>query len=104
MVSYELLETLSNLRGVSGYEEKVASKIAQMFDKYCDEVSIDNLGNIIGIKKCNSENAKRIMLEAHMDEIGLMITDIDKNGFLYFQFILLYNNTENKKSCNQEII
>lgn len=84
MVSYELLETLSNLRGVSGYEEKVASKIAQMFDKYCDEVSIDNLGNIIGIKKCNSENAKRVMLEAHMDEIGLMITDIDKNGFLYF--------------------
>lgn len=84
MVSCELLETLSNLRGVSGHEEKIFRKIASMFKEYCDEVTEDNLGNIVGVKKSAAENAKKIMLEAHMDEIGLMITDIDKDGFLRF--------------------
>lgn len=84
MVSCELLEALSGYRGVSGYEEKFSDNIISLFAKYCDEVSKDNLGNIIGIKKSCAQNPGKVMIEAHMDEIGLMITDIDKNGFLHF--------------------
>lgn len=83
MVKCELLKTLSELRAVSGYEEKVTSAIVDMFSKHSDDVYTDNLGNIIAVKKCGKENAEKIMLEAHMDEIGMMVTDIDKNGFLY---------------------
>lgn len=84
MISCELLKTLSDLRGVSGYEEAISPKIASMFVKYCDSVSVDKLGNIIGIKKSDNNDSKKVMIEAHMDEIGLMITNIDKDGFLYF--------------------
>lgn len=82
MVSYELLETLSGLAGVSGYEERFSHRIYEMFEKYCDIVYRDNLGSIIGVKKSSVPDAKKVMLEAHMDEIGFMITNIDKNGFL----------------------
>ena len=42
------------------------------------------MGNVIGIKKSKADNPKKLMIEAHMDEIGLMITNIDDNGFLNF--------------------
>ncbi len=84
MVNSELIKTLSQLNGVSGHEEKITKDIKDIFEKYCHNVTNDNLGNIIGLKKSKNPDAKRVMLEAHMDEIGMMVTDIDKNGFLYF--------------------
>ena len=51
MVKCELLKTLSELRAVSGYEEKVTSAIVDMFSKHSDDVYTDNLGNIIAVKK-----------------------------------------------------
>lgn len=79
----EILKTLSNMRGVSGFEYMINREIADMMKKYADEVYIDNSGSVIGIKKSKNPKA-RIMLEAHCDEIGLMVKDIDEKGFVTF--------------------
>lgn len=80
----KLLKKLSDMRGISGYEYKIADEIKALFKPYADEVMTDTLGNVIAIKKCGRENAPKVMIEAHMDEIGLMVRDIDKNGFISF--------------------
>lgn len=71
--------------GVSGHEFGLKDKIVTAFQPYTDGHEEDKLGNIIFFKKGSSqgENVK-IMLAAHMDEIGLMVKDIEKNGFLKF--------------------
>ncbi len=79
----ELLRKLSQLRGISGFEYRIADEISELFSG-ADEVFCDKLGNVIALKKCNKENAPKLMIEAHMDEIGLMVRDIDKNGFVGF--------------------
>ncbi len=78
----ELIKTLSNMRGISGYEYRINENIKDMLKSYCDDAKIDNLGNIIAVKKCGKENAKKVLIEAHIDEIGLMVSDIDENGFI----------------------
>lgn len=80
----QIIKTLSSFHGVSGYEFKFTDKIKEVFLKYCDDVNTDSLGNIIALKKSEVQNAGSVMIEAHCDEIGLMITDIDERGFLYF--------------------
>ena len=75
---------LSNLHGISGFESDVANKICELFKPYVDEVTIDSLGSVIAHKKSQNPNAKKIMLDAHMDEIGLMVTKVDEKGFLRF--------------------
>ena len=80
----ELLKTLSDLRGISGFEYKINEKIADIISPFADEVKIDDLGNVIAVKRCGKENGKRIMIEAHADEIGLMVTKIDDRGFIAF--------------------
>lgn len=78
------IKYLSSLTGVSGNEKNAAKEIIKLFEKYCDEIKTDALGNIIALKKGNGKTDESVMLEAHMDEIGLMVTEIDENGFLYF--------------------
>lgn len=78
----KLIKELSDLRGISGFEYRISDKIAEYFRPYADEVTIDTLGNIIAVKRCGKENAKKIMIEAHCDEIGLMVRDIDDRGFV----------------------
>ena len=82
------LEKLSNGCGVSGYEENIAEILKESFRPYCEDIYSDSVYNTVCIKKGqeNIDNIK-IMLAAHIDEIGLMIKDIDKDGFLYFATI-----------------
>ncbi len=80
----ELLQKLSLMRGISGSEYKISDEIATLFRPYSDDVYIDNLGNVIAVKKCGKPDAPSVMIEAHMDEIGLMVRDIDENGFVGF--------------------
>lgn len=88
MESKVLLEMLSNTNGTSGYEYTLQDLIVSAFDKYSDEIKIDRMGNIIALKKgTNSSNNIKIMIAAHMDEIGLMVKDIEDNGFLRFTSI-----------------
>ncbi len=79
----KLLKILSDMRGVSGFEYMLNEKIAEMMKKFADEVYIDNSGSVVAVKRSKNPKAK-IMLEAHCDEIGLMVKNIDKDGFLTF--------------------
>lgn len=77
----ETLEKLSNAHGISGYEEEIREIIKRELEEYVDEFKIDKLGNIIAIK---NGSAPSVMIAAHMDEIGLMVKHVDKNGFIRF--------------------
>ena len=78
----ELIKTLSDMRGISGHEYRITDKIKAMFEPCSDSVKIDPLGSVIAVKKCGKENAPRLMIEAHCDEIGLMVTAITDEGYL----------------------
>ena len=80
----ELMRKLSEATGVSGNEEEITKLICKYFSMYTDNIETDALGNVICFKKGQNENNIRIMLAAHMDEIGLMVKEIDKNGFIKF--------------------
>ncbi|WP_026477890.1 M42 family metallopeptidase [Alkaliphilus transvaalensis] len=83
MNTKELIQILTETPGVSGYEEEVSRVIENQLKDYCDEVRKDSLGNVIAFKK-GSKGTGKVMLAAHMDEIGLMVKEIDKNGFIKF--------------------
>lgn len=81
----DYLRLVSPLVGVSGYEGEVALSIAAAWQPFLDECQPDRLGNVTGIKYgMGTEPRPRIMLVAHADEIGLVITKIEKGGFLRF--------------------
>ena len=79
-----LLKTLTEAFGVSGQEQEVASIIREQVSPYCDKVETDALGNVIAVKSGN-EKGPKVMLSAHMDEIGLMVMFIEKSGTLRFR-------------------
>ncbi len=76
-----LLEKLSNANGISGAEGAVAKIIRDEIVPYVDEIKTDRMGNLIAVKKGDDF---KIMLAAHMDEIGLMVQYIDEKGFIRF--------------------
>lgn len=78
-----MLKTLCLLNGASGDEKAVTDYIISQIKDYC-EYEIDNLGSVIAFKKGKKAPKKKVMLCAHMDEVGFIITDIDDNGFLSF--------------------
>jgi putative aminopeptidase FrvX len=79
----KLLKEISELPGVSGFEDEVRKYIAGKMAGLC-EVGRDNLGSVI-CKKVGSDESPRLMFAGHMDEIGMMVTYITKEGFLKFQ-------------------
>jgi len=83
MVLADTLEKLSNACGIAGREEEVRSLMKNFLKLYVDEVKEDKLGNVIGIKR-GKKNAPKVMLAAHMDEIGLLVKTISKEGFIQF--------------------
>ena len=76
----ELLKRLCTAKGVSGREENVCKLIKDEISKYADEAVIDNNNNVIA--KIGDISEHNIMLDAHLDEIGFVVTYIDDNGFL----------------------
>ena len=83
----QLLKKLCETPGISGYESKVTNIISGELQKTCDEVKIDRMGSIIALKKAeqNGDGERlKIMLAAHMDQIGFLVKSIDKNGFIRF--------------------
>ena len=79
---FRLLKRLSDTVGVSGFEDEIRGVIIDELEGLVDELKSDALGNIIAIKK--GSGVGKLMLAAHMDEIGLIITHVEKNGFLRF--------------------
>ena len=83
---YKLVKELSEANGVSGYEHNVSTLVREKMEVYCDEISEDAMGNLIGLKRGRhkkSGKSRRVMLAGHMDEIGFMVTGIEK-GFVRF--------------------
>ena len=89
MVITSLLEKISEARGVSGHEDEVRQILLEAVREHVDEYRVDTLGNLITYKKARrpfpGEKPLRVMLAAHMDEVGLMITHIEKDGSLRFR-------------------
>jgi endoglucanase len=79
----ENLEQLSNACGVAGREEEVRNLMVKLLKPHADEVVVDRLENVIAVKKGRKDKPK-VMLAAHMDEVGLMVKTISKEGFLQF--------------------
>ena len=79
-----LLKRLTEASGVSGNEKDVRDLIIAEIKPFADWVRVDKIGNVIAYKKGNNPKSGRIMITAHMDEIGLMISDIDSSGLLKF--------------------
>ncbi|SNR88194.1 endoglucanase [Anaerovirgula multivorans] len=80
----ELLQKLSEATGVSGHEKEIAELVYTSFAQYTDNIYTDPLGNVICVKKGTQNDGRKIMLAAHMDEIGLMVKEIDENGYIQF--------------------
>ena len=85
MADFELLERLCSLNGISGREDHVRSAILAEIRPHCSRVIIDPLGNIIAEKQGVQRPKRRLMLDAHMDEVGLIATYIDDNGLIRFE-------------------
>jgi len=84
MENSNILKKLSETNGVSGYEQNITAEVESIFAEYTDEIKYDNLGNLIACKKGTAKENIKVMFAAHMDEIGLMVSDIEEEGFLRF--------------------
>lgn len=80
----KLIRSLVEVTGPSGYESEIRSLIKKEVKPFTDKVSVDRLGNLITRKGTRGKNGMRVMLAAHMDEIGLIITHVDEKGFARF--------------------
>jgi tetrahedral aminopeptidase len=84
----ELIKRLTETYGPSGHEHRIRDLIQREIKGAADELRVDVLGNLIAKKKGNGgANRKKVMLAAHMDEIGVMVTHVDEKGFLRFASI-----------------
>ncbi len=83
----ERLRQLSEAIGVSGDESAVRQIVLEAIAGHVDEVRTDTLGNVFAVKKGTAERAPRVMLAAHMDEVGLMVVGIDSDGTLRFEAV-----------------
>lgn len=81
-----MLKKLTEAFGISGFENEVRNIILEEIKAHCSEIQIDAMGNLIAHKKAsaNRKNAKTILLSAHMDEVGFIVTDITDEGYLKF--------------------
>lgn len=81
-INTELLNKICTTPGTSGFEQRIRAVVLEELKGLTDEVEMDNMGNIYAIKKGKSD--KRVMVGAHMDEIGFIVTHIDDKGFIRF--------------------
>lgn len=82
MINIKLLAELCEVAGAPGHENRVRKIVLREIKGHVDDVSIDNMGNIVAVRRGKQE--KKVMIGAHMDEIGFIVTHIDDNGFVYF--------------------
>lgn len=81
-MNISLLSELCKTPGAPGFEEPVRQVVLRELEGLCDEVTVDNMGNVYAVRRGKSD--KSVMIGAHMDEIGFMVTHIDDKGFIRF--------------------
>ncbi len=84
METFNTLKKLTDTYGVSGFEENILNLTKNMLMPFCDEVYENRFKSVIGLKKSKNKNAKKLMIEAHLDQIGLMTSKILEGGFVKF--------------------
>ncbi len=82
MINIDLLREVCRIPGAPGYEQRIREFIIKTVAPFVDEVQTDSMGNVIAIRK--GESDKKVMVAAHMDEISFIVTDIDADGFVRF--------------------
>ena len=82
----KVLKELCGCAAPSGFEGPAAQAASRLLEPLVDEVSIDRMGNVIGVRRCGHSGAKKLLLDAHLDEIGLLVTGVE-DGFLRFRSI-----------------
>ncbi|MEQ6120155.1 M42 family metallopeptidase [Reichenbachiella sp. MALMAid0571] len=84
-LNIDLLKKICEVPGAPGFETPIRNQIIKEIKSHVDSYDIDNMGNLIAIKKGNKNpDGKKVMVAAHMDEIGFIVTHIDSNGFVRF--------------------
>lgn len=83
----KLLRDLCDIPGVSGFEEKVLERIAELVLPFADKVYFDRLGNLICFKKGRNTPKNKVVFAAHADEVGMVVKHIEENGTLLFETI-----------------
>ena len=82
----QALERLCTCTAPSGFETPAAAVAAELLRPLVDEVSIDRMGNVLGVRRSKTPGAPKLLLDAHLDEIGLIVTGVE-DGFLRFRSI-----------------
>ena len=83
MVDIKLLKNICETPGAPGFENRVRNLVLKEIENCVDDINIDNMGNVIALKK-GKDDTKSVMIAAHMDEIGFIVTHINDKGFLKF--------------------
>ena len=83
-LNFDLLKRLCETPGVPGHEDRVRALVMEELTPLADEISVDVMGNVVALKK-GAGGGPRVMLAAHMDEIGFLVKFIDDEGFLRLQ-------------------
>lgn len=84
-INIELLKKTCEIAGVPGFEERIRNMVIQKMKPVVDDLQVDNMGNVITLKRgSNNPDGKKVMIAAHMDEIGFIVTHVDDNGFIRF--------------------
>ena len=81
----QITKELLAIPGVSGYENDIAEFICKKLKKYCHDAQVTKANCVLGTLPSKNENASVIMLEAHLDRIGLIVSSVDENGFVSFK-------------------
>ena len=82
-INVPLLASICEIAGAPGFEQRVRELVINEIKDVVDEYSIDNMGNLTALKRGTSSD-KKVMIGAHMDEIGFIVTHIDEKGFVRF--------------------
>lgn len=96
----DCLQELCNAAGCGGLTE-AAQKAEVFLRPYVGETRIDAMGNVVGVRRCGMENAPLVMLEAHIDEVGFMVTGVDDQGFAH---VSPYGNPDQRVLAAQEVV
>ena len=78
---YGVLKDLMDTPAVTGFEEQRRDRIVEQYSRYCDEVSVDVIGNVIGTV---GSGEKSVMLAGHYDQLGFLVTYVDEKGYAHF--------------------
>lgn len=95
----ETLEQLCALPGPSGFEQEAAKGAARLLQPLVDEMFFTRLGSVVGVRRCAKAGAKKLLLDAHVDEIGILVTG-EEDGFVRFRTL---GGVDPRMLCDREI-